>query len=501
MSGRPWIAAFRAAAPLAAVFLLTGAIEVSCTGDPRDPAGTGGSSGTNSHAMGQWTPVSGVDTCTQAQHDEHFVIGPDGKKYPTWHAATRINTDLTSCTYGHEHGPDPRNFEPFFTEIKRHFAFDANNNGTLDQSELDASGVAFGYVAEQLDGFNTARSISAFDGQRHQDHTAYKIVYGTRVRNRIVGGVAQTYDLVCNHLVAINQNTTTADAFASNVHEAIVAIDCNAGTKAAEYPVRMIVSGMMNFGNGSSFDAAALASTVAQTIAVAGQTPSPRNSPTNITTGRRAIAGVIGGVNRMWDNAFVASAVTSNLENAIAERWSAEFALTNGATTYAIMRPTVTALAPSRFYDPAAAGLLGRTIDLCYTGLNSSGILVIDPALSTDLPRRVRGINECSAFGVNPPTTPIASRVKFDAAASPFRNCKREVSFGNVTVSSAGRATTQYSTPFGTETQPARTNTSNVKQYVAAVNTAQLATGGVDLEAVLFGREFDACTSSVHVPN
>ncbi len=450
--------------------------------------------------MGQWTPVSGVDTCTQEQHDAHYTLGPDGKKYPTWHAPTDTNADSSTCTYGHEHGPDPRNFEPFYTEIKRHFAWDEDGSGTIETDELATSGIPFGYVAEQLDAYNTARSISAANGQRHQAHTAYKIVYGTRVRNRMVGATPQAYDLVCNHLVALNQNTASADAFASNMHEAIVAMDCANGTKAAEYPVRLIVSGMMDFGNSTEFDAAALSNTVAQTIAPA-QLPAPLNSHINVTTGRRALPGVVAGTNRMWDNAFVISSATSDLEKAIAELWSAEFSLSNGATTYATVRPTVTALSPSRFYDPTATGLVGRTIDLCYTGLNAGGALVSDPALSGDLPRRVRGTNECSALGTNPPATALASRVKYDSVASPFRNCKREVNFRNVTVNSSGRATTQYSTPFGTEAQPTRSATSNVKQYVAAVNTATLAAGGIDLEAVLFGRELDGCVASVHIPN
>lgn len=495
-SAAPW----RSAAPLAAVLLLTGAVGVSCSGDPRDPGGINNDTTASSHAMGQWTPVSDVDTCTQEQHDAHYVIGPDGKKYPTWHGPTDLNEDGTTCTYGHEHGADPRNFEPFYSEIKRHFAYDADNNGTLEQSELDDSGIPFGYVAEQLDAYNTAQGISANTGQRHQAHTAYKIVYGTKARNRIVAGTPQTYDLVCSHLVALNQDTASADAFASNLHEAIVAMDCSSGSKASEYPVRVIVSGMMNFGNAGEFDAAALSSNVAQPITVA-QLPVPANSAINVTTGRRALPGAVSGTQRMWDNAFVTSGNTSDLELALAERWAAEFSLVNGATTYATVRPTVTALSPSRFYDPTATELIGRSINLCYTGLDSSGALVTDPTLSGNLARRVRGVNECSAFGTNPPTTSLANRVQFDEPASPFRNCKREVSFGNITLASTGRATTQYSTPFGTQTQATRSNSSNVKQYVAAVNTAQLAGTGVDLEAVLFGRDLDACVASVHIPN
>lgn len=489
----------RVAAPWVALCVLTAAVSVSCGGDPNDPAGIPAAR-PDSHAMGQWTPVSGVDTCTQAQHDAHFVIGPDGKKYPTWHAPTDTNADNTTCTYGHEHGPDPRNFEPFYSEIKRHFAWDQSGNGAIESDELLSAGIPFGYVAEQLDAFNAASGISSFDGQRHQAHTAYKVIYGTRLRNRWVAGAAQAYDLVCDHFLLINQNTMDQDAFASNVHEATVAMNCANGTKAAEYPVKFIVSGMMYFGNAGVFDASALSSTLAQDVTVL-QTPSPRNSPIAIATGRRAIPAVTGGVNRVWDHAFVTSTQTSDLEAAIGERWAAEFSLTNGGSTYATVRPTVTALEPSRLYDATGTNLLGRTIDLCYSGLDGSGSLVTDPNLSANLPRRVRGLTACSVLGTNPPATALASRVRYDAASSPFRNCKREVLFGNATLASAGRPTTQYSTPYGAQTQSARSATSNVKQYVAAVSTASLGSGGIELEAVSFGRELDGCAPSVHVPN
>ena len=54
-----------------------------------------------------WTPTA-RDTCSAALHASHSVIGPDGKRYPTWHAPT--DTDPATgetCTYGHEHGDDP----------------------------------------------------------------------------------------------------------------------------------------------------------------------------------------------------------------------------------------------------------------------------------------------------------------------------------------------------------------------------------------------------------
>ena len=98
----------RIGALLAALFLLTGAVEVSCSGDPSltpgrpaDPSNPGGSSRPASAAMGKWTPNPTYDTCSQAFHDSYFVVGPDGKRYPTWHPP--VATDPANgrdCTFG-----------------------------------------------------------------------------------------------------------------------------------------------------------------------------------------------------------------------------------------------------------------------------------------------------------------------------------------------------------------------------------------------------------------
>jgi hypothetical protein len=78
-------------AALTAMFLLTGGVSVSCSGDPAldpsrpsDPSNPSGSSRPASAAMGQWLPNTTYDTCTQEFHDSFFVVGPDGKRYPTW---------------------------------------------------------------------------------------------------------------------------------------------------------------------------------------------------------------------------------------------------------------------------------------------------------------------------------------------------------------------------------------------------------------------------------
>ena len=53
-----------------------------------------------SRAFGIWTP-SGTDTCSPAIQDQFATIGPDGKKYPTWHPPV---DPASGCSFGHEHG-------------------------------------------------------------------------------------------------------------------------------------------------------------------------------------------------------------------------------------------------------------------------------------------------------------------------------------------------------------------------------------------------------------
>ena len=101
-------------------------------------------------------PTPTTTPARQAFHDTYFVIGPDGKKYPTWHPPTATDpATAASCSFGHEHGRDPRG-SALWDSLRNHYAFDANNNGTIDTSERDASGVPFGYASEQLRAYNAS---------------------------------------------------------------------------------------------------------------------------------------------------------------------------------------------------------------------------------------------------------------------------------------------------------------------------------------------------------
>ena len=246
----------RAAAPLAAMFMLTGAALISCEGTSSDSGdgGNGGNGGTrpNSAAMGKWTPNTTYDTCTQAFHDSYFVIGPDGKKYPTWHPPTATDPATSkTCSFGHEHGRDPRG-SALWDTLRNHYAFDANGDGTIDSTERDASGVPFGYASEQLRAYNSANSIA--NANRDEDHYGYKIAWENGLtRTRTVNGQGQPFDLSCDALTMLHQETYSADAFASNLHEVVYAIDCSRGADAAIFGGKIIVTAMTTFGNPGEF--------------------------------------------------------------------------------------------------------------------------------------------------------------------------------------------------------------------------------------------------------
>eukprot|EP00029_Vermamoeba_vermiformis_P013640 TRINITY_DN8561_c0_g1_i1.p1 TRINITY_DN8561_c0_g1~~TRINITY_DN8561_c0_g1_i1.p1 ORF type:complete len:104 (-),score=22.19 TRINITY_DN8561_c0_g1_i1:387-698(-) len=79
-------------------------------------------------------------------HDTYWTRGDDGKIYSTWHPPLDFNPETgTYCTYGHDHGDDPRGSEVF-----------------------SLSGwPAFGYV-------NELHSIVEGSGARHEDHFGHK---------------------------------------------------------------------------------------------------------------------------------------------------------------------------------------------------------------------------------------------------------------------------------------------------------------------------------------
>ncbi|MGE3509551.1 MAG: hypothetical protein AB7N65_11775 [Vicinamibacterales bacterium] len=216
----------------------------------------------NARSFGIWTPSS-QDSCTKAQHDAFAVIGPDGRRYPTWHPSTGPG----GCTFGHEHGRDPRRSALWETkQIQRAFYFDANGNGTMDSAEEAVSGIPFGYANEQFDLYNAAKGSSH---SRHEDHIGHKIEWINgepdlathRMSAEPAGGawVGALGDGVmqhdtgarCFYLVKVHQGVSTSDAFTNNLHEVIYLNDCRHPDQ--RYSQRVSVAQLVAFNRPGGF--------------------------------------------------------------------------------------------------------------------------------------------------------------------------------------------------------------------------------------------------------
>lgn len=483
----------RTAAALAAMFLLTGAF-ISCegtTGEESDSGdGTPGGTRPNSAAMGLWEPNTDFDTCTKAFHDTYFVVGPDGKKYPTWHPPTAIDPENGNlCSFGHEHGRDPRS-SALWDSIRNHFAYDANSNGAIDAAERDTSGVPFGYASEQLRAYNSANGIAGAD--RSEDHVGYKIAWENGIaRTRTVNGQLQTFDLSCDALTALHQETHSDVAYASNLHEILYAIDCSRGTDAPQFGGKVIVSAMATFGNPGEF---AVQQSNGTFSTVRYGTPQPITSPAGGAERGRVIPVAEG----VYAAVLVPVGQTSDFATGLAETWYSGLTLRRSdGTDLVYVDPSFGVSSPSRYFDLGRLNALGRTIDLCYVGLSITGELIDDPLRASLIVRQARG-PECSAIAPNGPATLRINRIPYDDPRSSFNGCRRHVTLGATRIANGGGATLWYSDPYG---RAARGGSfaGSVKQYVSVINNV---TAG-DPDRTVFGADIDPCLSGsgVHAPN
>ena len=420
----------------------------------------GGSShsGSDSHAMGQWSP-SHWDSCTKGEHDSFFVIGPDGKRYPTWHPPSMRRTDETTCTFGHEHGRDPSGSR-LYSWIKEHYAFDANGNGSTDTNEIAISGVPFSHSNEQLDIYNSANSIA--NAMRHEDHVGTKIMWENGVqRDRSVapgGGGRQPVDLYCDMFMAQHQGTHSKDAFTNNLHELKYFIDCNSGSLVTQYPVKMAVSLMVPFGKKGGFGQRVVGEAV------------PIHGPDGASGTNRFIPTIDG----VRTHILVPTGQWSLYSNGLYEDWvSANYILKSNGEQLAYFDPHFAVFLPSRYFDPARPDNLGRSIDICYMDENG---------------KRARG-GECDRVsGIE--------RVPYDDPRSPFNGCKREFYFNNNGINNGGGPAYWYTDPYGKNAATAPFPGS-IRQYIAPVKT----TLPYPIESIALGKDMNWCGIGVHAPN
>lgn len=275
------------------------------------------SSAPPARAFGLWTPGPN-DTCTKEQHDAYSTIGPDGKKYPTWHPAV---DPQSGCRFGHEHGRDPRGSDLY-----------------------DMVGaIPLGYANEQLEIFDPANP-------RNEDHFGHKFEWENDIAMRVDSDIAAPlFDVRCDVLVKLHQGTHSKDAFTNNVHELVYHIVCNDGTA-------MHITMLTAIGKPGEFVRACDGNTH-----VTVGPPTPLNSPNG--GGQRLIPDR----ECILEHMLVGATRNSNMSAALHESWQTSNAIRReDGHTLASFDPYFQVPLPSRFHDPTAPNVTGRPIDMCY---------------------------------------------------------------------------------------------------------------------------------------
>lgn len=266
-------------------------------------------------AFGIWVPGPN-DDCTAAQHDAYFAVGPDRKRYPTWHPPV---DPVTGCSFGHDHGRDPRGSDLY----------------------REVGALPFGHANEQLALYDPANP-------RNEDHVGHKIEWDNDVQMNFGGEAAdQMFDVRCDVLTKLHQGTHSRDAFTNNLHELIYHIHCSDGTE-------LHVTLMSAIGDPGEFTRTCDGATIAAGPAT------PANSPQG------------GGHRRIPDRTCVDQQIlvgvgqNSNF-GTLHESWETSNAVRReDGHVLASFDPYFQVSLPSRFHDPAFANLTGRPIDVCY---------------------------------------------------------------------------------------------------------------------------------------
>ncbi len=263
-------------------------------------------------SFGIWSP-GGSDSCSPELHNRYATVGPDGKKYPTWHPPV---DPLTGCSFGHEHGRDPRGSNLY----------------------RDVGDLPFGYANEQLDAANLGM-------QRHEDHVGHKVEWENDVRIRVSGNAGAALEVSCDVLAKLHQGTHSKDAFTNNLHEINYHIKC---TDRTELHVTMLSA----IGRPGEF-----VSSCGGTIQAG--TATPANSPTG--GGHRRIPDA----NCILSRILVGPGQQSDF-GSLHESWetSNEIKTVDGVRL-AFFDPYFQVFRPSRYFDPSATGLVGRPVAMC----------------------------------------------------------------------------------------------------------------------------------------
>lgn len=338
-----------------------------------------------SMAYGLWTPTV-WDTCSKTIHDSYSVIGPDGKLYPTWHPS--VDT-ATGCTFGHEHGRDPR-------------------ASTLYDF---AGGVPFGVANEALDLYNP-------DGMRHEDHVGHKVEWENYVKlYRTVNGRPSYSGVKCSFITHIHQGTHSPDAFTNNLHELSYFSSCTDGAKLG-------ITVLAAIGTPGEF----LQGSASGIVPIQAGSPVPADSPVGL------IARRIPESQGVKDYFWVPQGTLTNYYLPLNEIWSTETFITRpGGWQLAFFDPYFAIRDPIRYYDPAQPTKLSRFQDACYKSESNGDKVQSGPCLST--------------------TNNLQTQITWDDPKAYFKGVQHSTFFNRTIVSNKGNPSTWYTDPYGGNAQ------------------------------------------------
>lgn len=396
----------------------------------------------SSYADASWTPTA-ADTCPRVVHDRFAVIGPDGKRYPTWHPPTATDPATgAACTFGHEHGRDPQGSD-ISGWVADHLA--------APGAEAYA-GIPFGLATESLDVYAVANPGTRV---RHEDNPGYKVDYENDVRLLTADGTP--LGVTCDYLVSVHQGSHSPDALSNNVHELLYAVRCDDGTE-------LISDTISRFGAPGEYARSCAPATTVSTT----DNGYPAGSGAREIPDRACV-----------EQTVLVPAGRTTSAWALYEKWSADNELTTaGGEVVVAFDAAFGVFDPARYANAAGARGIGRTLDLCWER-EANGDRFDGAACTT-----------ATAGGT------IGVPYAFDDVRSPFNGTRRDVYLRETTVRNGGGPRLWWTDPYGR-----RASTTPFPgalcQLVGAVDTSARPA----LQQRVFGRNRSNDAEGVHAPN
>ncbi|MDA0162378.1 hypothetical protein OM076_19050 [Solirubrobacter ginsenosidimutans] len=336
-----------------------------------------------------WVPTA-YDTCPAALHDRFSVIGPDGKRYPTWHPPTITNPATGKpCTFGHEHGDDPRTSD-IAQWTSEHLAAAGYE---------PFAGIPFGLAAEALNAWADQHPGTA---KRSEDHVGYKVDVANDVQ--LLGEDGGALGVTCDYLTVVHQGSHSPDALSNNAHELLYATRCTDGTE-------LISTTLSRFGDPGQYERSCDPATRIQTT----DNGYPDGDGERLIPDRTCVE----------RNVLVPAGRTTSVW-ALYEKWTSANTLTTAqGDTLARFDSGFGVFNPSRYAN--ADNSISRTLPLC----------------------RETAADGDRADGVDCTNANLLGVTAFDDPRSPFDGTRRDLYLAGTTVTNTGGNRRYWTDPYG----------------------------------------------------